>query len=333
MVTILIKSFNRPHYLDRCLQSICQNVSGEYSIKIVDDGTPGKYLDLIQRKFPQIEILFTESYQEKSQQIENQIVVKRSIPSQDWYKTVQSSTDYILVIEDDVWFTDKVDFDRVVADMQQHLISLLRLGWNGFPAQNQIMKVSDQIIDEQVKVFSLNPYIINLLFANRYKSYSILKKLKIIEPRGFERYYHFISISSGIHRKEYWLKTWENMPNTINEKKQIKNAIAYYKTHRTQNFITRYHKEIIKTTFKSSATNMGHEYGNRLDVNRFNHILNEAWYNGEFDSMENYPKDFSDNYIKQFLDKAKDAHALYEDWINWSEKFKQQYRNLGAQVE
>lgn len=32
MIDIFIKSFNRPYYLDRCLYSIFQFVSGEYFI-------------------------------------------------------------------------------------------------------------------------------------------------------------------------------------------------------------------------------------------------------------------------------------------------------------
>ena len=35
---IFIKSFNRPFYLDRCLQSIENFVEGNYEVKILDDG-------------------------------------------------------------------------------------------------------------------------------------------------------------------------------------------------------------------------------------------------------------------------------------------------------
>jgi len=64
-----------------------------------------------------------------------------------------------------------------------------------------------------------------------------------------------------------------------------------------------------------------------------NFILNEAWFNGEFDVMENYPKDFSDEYIKKFLDSANHPNAQYEQWFLWAEKFREQYRNLGADVD
>ena len=51
---IIIKSFNRPYYLDRCLQSIQTFVQdSKYTIMVLDDGTSQKYLDKIkiERKF------------------------------------------------------------------------------------------------------------------------------------------------------------------------------------------------------------------------------------------------------------------------------------------
>lgn len=333
MVTIIIKSFNRPHYLDRCLTSISENVKGDYIIKIVDDGTPQKYLKKIQEKFPQVEFVYTKGYLEKSAQINAHESVTRSIPSKDWYDAVQNSTDYVLVIEDDVWFTSNINITKLAEMMPENNIYLLRLGWNGISNGEQITQINDLIVKEKFSVFSLNERLISLLFSNKYNFFSVLKKMKIVDSSEFFKYYHFISISSGLHKKEYWLKTWENMPNTVNEKKQIKNAISYYKKNKTNNFISRLEHEIIKTTFKSSATNSGHNYGCDFDVNAFNYILNEAWYNGNFDSMQNYPEDFSDDYIVSFLDKENNPHSQFEEWKKWAEKFKEQYRNLGAQVD
>ena len=50
MVNIFIKSFNRPYYLDRCLQSIENFVEGDFWVKVLDDGTPEKYLKKIKNR-------------------------------------------------------------------------------------------------------------------------------------------------------------------------------------------------------------------------------------------------------------------------------------------
>ena len=86
-----------------------------------------------------------------------------------------------------------------------------------------------------------------------------------------------------------------------------------------------------------------HEYNFKLvisstwrkdySIQKMNYILNEAWLKDEFDAMENYPKDFSDHYIKSFLDQANHPDAQYEEWYKWAEKFRAQYRNLGAEVD
>ena len=68
-MTILIKSFNRPFYLDRCIYSAYKFVLGDFNIKILDDGSPEKYLDKIQWKYPHISIVKSDNYDEKSQAI------------------------------------------------------------------------------------------------------------------------------------------------------------------------------------------------------------------------------------------------------------------------
>ena len=82
----------------------------------------------------------------------------------------------------------------------------------------------------------------------------------------------------------------------------------------------------MKTTFQSSATNSYHEYGFDFDVNLFNHLINEAWLKGEFDAMENFPKDFSIDYLKSFVSQKINIPE-FEKWVN---KFRKQYEEMGC---
>lgn len=131
----------------------------------------------------------------------------------------------------------------------------------------------------------------------------------------------------GFFNKNYWLKIWEEMDGKVDEKKQLLNASLFYKKNRgKQNFVSRLKKEAMKTTFQSSATNSYHNYGFDFDVNRFNYLINEAWLKGEFDAMENFPKDFSLDYFKRFVSQTINI-SEFEKWVN---KFRNQYEEMGC---
>ncbi|WPC16250.1 hypothetical protein LEQ04_05505 [Riemerella anatipestifer] len=134
----------------------------------------------------------------------------------------------------------------------------------------------------------------------------------------------------GLWKKEYWLEVWKDAKGRVDEKQQLRNAAAYYNKHKNNpNFIARLSKEAMKTTFQSSATNSYHEYGFKVDINYINYLLNEAWYNDKLDSMQNYPNDFSTEYLETFFDDKVDKN----EYRKWVEQFKNQYRNLGCSIE
>ncbi|MDM1040625.1 MULTISPECIES: glycosyltransferase family 2 protein [Empedobacter] len=341
MITIIIKSFNRPYYLDRCLQSIYTCVKGNFEIKILDDGTPKKYLDLIQLKYPNVNIITSNQYLDKIQAIENNInngnkIDGFTIPTDLWYNEVKSSSDYVLVTEDDVWFTKFINIDEVVREMKSFSIPLLKLGWLGNYSDDKnliIDKLSDDLNQAQPqKLFTSNKFIMDMFMYNKYKFFTVLYKLGLVDNKTKRKYWSLNSILMGLYQKDYWLAIWADAKGKVDEKQQLRNAAAWYYKNKKAIF-ARTNQEVLKTTFKSSATGSYHEYGNHFDVNRMNYILNEAWLNNEFDAMQNYPKDFSDDYIKSFLDKENHPDAQYDEWYKWAEKFRQQYRNLGAEVE
>ncbi len=341
MITIIVKSFNRPYYLDRCLKSIYQNLKGEFEIKVLDDGTPKQYLEVIQSKYPNVNIFISNQYLEKIQAIEDNILTGKkidgfTIPTDLWYHEVKTSSDYVLVTEDDVWFTKFINIDEVVREMKSFSIPLLKLGWLGNYSDDKnliIDKLSDHLNKTQPKkLFTSNKFVMDMFMYNKYKFFTVLYKLGLVDNKTKRKYWSLNSILMGLYQKEYWLSIWEDAKGKVDEKQQLRNAAAWY--HKNKKVIfARTNQEVLKTTFKSSATGSYHEYGNHFDVNRMNFILNEAWLKGEFDVMENYPKDFSDDYIKIFLDRENHVDAQYSAWFQWAEKFRQQYRNLGAEVD
>ena len=59
---ILIKSYNRPYYLERCLFSIQKHVAKKENFFVLDDGTPQIYLDKILNRYPFVTIKKSEFY-------------------------------------------------------------------------------------------------------------------------------------------------------------------------------------------------------------------------------------------------------------------------------
>ena len=334
---ILIKSFNRPYYLDRCISSIYKFVKGDLSIKVLDDGTLMKYLSKIQVKYPNVKIILSNSYIEKNKAIEENLLKGTEIdgfvvPIDMWIQAVQEASPYFIITEDDVWFTQEIDVDELSAEMKKYDISLLKLGWLG--KEYPIQKLTDKIFSNRLShLFTMPRPIMEKLIFNKYKLFSILYRLGRVNHNTMKDLWVLYSILMGMYKKEYWLEVWKDS-DKINEKKQLLNASIYYREHRNNpNLIAQLNEEAMKTTFVSSATNSYHMYGYNFDVNRFNFIINEKWFNDEFDVLQNFPKDFSESYLISFLNQENHPNASAAEWKVWAEKFKAQYRKDGAQVD
>lgn len=339
MVSIFIKSYNRAYYLDRCLGSIFKNVSGNYNVVILDDGTPQKYLDKISSRYSSVKILHSENYQLKFRSVEENIISGKSIdsmeiPTQLWVDAVSQADDYVLVTEDDVWFVDTVDLDEIVSTMKTKQIDLVKLGWLGNKKDEIHLKTEkiSNVLERTIpqNIFTGNEFLMELILYNKFKFFTILKKFGLVNQQTRRKYWALNSILMGLYHKDYWLHIWKDAYGKVDEKQQLRNAaVWYHKKRKNQNLIARTRMECMKTTFQSSSTNSYHSYGFAFDVNYFNYIMNEAWYNGQFDVMQNYPNDFSTEYFERFFDEKLDK-AEFRKWV---EKFKMQYRNNGAQVD
>lgn len=336
---IIIKSFNRPFYLERCITSIYRYVSGDFKIKVLDDGTPKKYLDKIRNKYPHVKILLSDNYEKKAKAIDENLTTGKSIdgfeiPTKFWYDNIKDSSEYFIITEDDVWFTQSVNIDELKENALQFNIRLIKLGWLGNEAERKdliLTSIAKNLESAQPKNLLLfNERMMTVFFHNQYKFFTLLYKLGIVNNHTPIKYWALNSILMGFFEKQYWLEIWKNMDGKVDEKRQLINASVFYKKNKKNpNFISRLKTEAMKTTFQSSATNSYHDYGLDFDVNRFNHLISEAWLREEFDVMENFPKDFSLDYFKSFIsDKINTSE--FENWVN---KFRMQYENMGCNTQ
>lgn len=339
MTDLFIKSFNRPFYLDRCLQSVRNLVEGNIRITVLDDGTPTKYLEKIQQKYPEVVIRKSAAYDEKVTAVTRNLsegteIDGFRIPTDLWVSAAREASEYFIMTEDDVWFTEKINIDELIADCKEHHIHLLKLGWLGNAGGDQELELTSlnarTVAAKPKNLFLHDRSIMEAFFYNRFKFFTLLYHLGRVDNLTRNRYWALNSILMGLYRKEYWLAVWKGMEGKVDEKRQLINASVFYKNHRNnKNFISRLKKEVMKTTFQSSATNSYHRYGHDFDVNLFNHQISEAWVRGEFDAMQNFPKDFSADYFTEFLDDRINISALH----SWTESFKKQYKDQGCDTE
>ena len=337
---ILIKSFNRPYYLDRCIQSIYLNcINSDFKIKILDDGTPQKYLDKLKAKFPEIEIYKSAFYAQKTsftaQGLEPSI---SKIPIELWIQEATKATDYFILLEDDVWFIEKFDLKKLEQNIIEHKLVFIKLFWLGNEKliQSKSHFSKDQLILFEPDLFLRNPLLYLIVFYkfNRFKIKEILKAFKIYTYKRALSYYSIYAVAGVVFKKDYFLSLWHNHLDSIDEGLQLYNAIKYLNKNKRKIAFAHSNKEIIKTGFLSSATHQFKQFENvKLDLFLLNKTLNESWYNGALDVMQNYPNDLNIRQIELIIESEKNVDLQVSEWKKWVNSFKNKYRSFGCNVE
>lgn len=336
---IFIKSFNRPYYLDRCIESIVRNIyNGDYSIIILDDGTQQKYLDKIKNKYKNISILKSEYYDSKVQKINDFIeqgteINNMVIPAAFWKKSIKSSKEnYILVLEDDFWITQRIDLTETIEIMKQYKMPFMKLFYfnNHRFLCGKIKNVNNKVSSLKPEFKISSPFIVkNVILKNKFRSFSVLQRLGIVNYNIKFDYYTLYSVAGAIYTKQYYDVLWENSHDVVNEELQLCNAYDNYYKNKKTSLIGFFSTDVVNTSFSSSATNMFSHIN--LNVYQYNHELNESWYNEKFDPMQGYPRDIYDTEILKVLNDSKIVKI--EEWKKWKSFFLKQYTDIGISNE
>lgn len=332
---IFIKSFNRTYYLERCLRSIKQYVRGNYKVTILDDGTPSQYLDKIHRMFPEIVIRRSDQYNEKvsaiNKHLKGQAVFSlTSIPTNLWRNSIKEGSSVFLLLEEDAWLTEPVDVDSITATIEQFKLATLKIGWNGSDmlVQGKKKLLTDAIEQIIPPAPSIPGILQHTLLTNKFKIRTILQRLGLLSPLFTLPYYSRYTITSAFFDKQYWLWLWEGAGSTLNEGSQLHRSVVYANLHETTYSKTLHEK--VKTSFITSSVNRLKTV--QFDMVALHHQLNEAWLNDRLDVMQNFPRDFSVEYLKSFL-SGKFPQCSPSAWDAWINEFKGLYRKVGCAVD
>jgi hypothetical protein len=331
---ILVKSFNRPYYLDRCLQSIYKLVKGDFTVKILDDGTPAVYLTRILEKYPNVQVLRSPQYERKTQAIAQYLEQgipyhQPEIPTAFWIDSVANSSPVFLLLEDDIWLTQEIDLDEVSTTMAHHQLPMLRLSWQGnaILVAGKIQSLSQHI--EQV-LPSIN-WVKKGIFMNKGKVRAIGYRLgffRNITPYQLPLYVLY-AVAGAFFTRDYWLHLWEGAGQKVLEEAQLRKAAQWYEKHRSR--YGKMKQEGAETSYITSTHNGF--VGIDFDMMQLNHLLNEAWLNDELDAGQGLPRDFSIEYLQQFMPGASIESSLSKGWLSWIEHFKNNYRKVGCRVD
>lgn len=337
-MNVYIKSFNRPYYLDRCIHSVFLNIIDDnLTVIVLDDGTNPKYLQKIKEKYPDVDIRLSPFYMDKVSKIEKfvaggEAIKEMEIPTQFWLSNiVANNDDYFMVLEDDIWVTDKIDARGTLDLMKSHNMCMLKLFYfnNSRLISGKLKPLSEQINSIKPKLFTNNEFFFKkILLGNPFKLWSILRRFNI-KNKNLVNYYTIYNVAGAIFSKKYYAYLWRDFSGKVNEHEQLIKALKFYNNEEQVTYGV-VNKDLLNTSFSSSATNT---FGD-IDFNPFiyNDLINQSWYCGDLDTMSGYPDDILEIDIKKILEQKKHKLASVEQWEKWVGRFKEQYKEIGFSV-
>ena len=329
---VYIKSFNRAYLLHKTIASIYHYLNDfDGRIIVLDDGTPQKYLYKIVELFPDVQIIKSPYYEQKSKDISLNKVPGKVIPADFWRDEVLKGSDYFILLEDDMWFTQPInykDFTKEVYDLEMDMIKFLWLKNNRLISDNVVQK-TEYFNIVQPSVLTKNPFLFDAIFrTNKFKLGSLVTKL-FNHKLELLKYYHLYMVAGGVFSKRYYQTCWKSNQNNVDELKQISQLLQ----SKINSNIGNSNTEILRTTLKTTATLISKEnLGTTVDIFKINEILNEEWLVGNTYKIDDFNSDISTDWIKNCILKIINNKSLYSAWDKWYEAFRLSYRKIGSEI-
>lgn len=354
---IYIKSFNRPFYLERCIKSIKKFVKNYKYIYILDDGTGSKYLEKLKILYPDIKFVVSPAASRKYEYItmlikqngnieptsfwgkdeiylykKDYIFTKKLDPALFWLENIKSSdAPYFLLLEDDLWFTDEIDLQKIQTTAEKYNLVNIKLMWMG----NSIIS-GEQFIKDELDI--TDNFLLQLIYPDFIEK---IRKWNFFTPafnyliskyrKKFDAWSVY-QIAGGIYRRDYWLYCWAGIPRWNDEGYQLKKSLEYVAKKNTIASFAKSNKEVLKHGWTSSVTLRPIDIDNDFNVLMFNEILSGSWLEGKINVMQNFPDDFMETYIEKCLINSKTSSNLIMQWKQWKHNAIDHFNNIGFKI-
>ena len=341
-MNILIKSYNRPYLLHFTLKSIYENIVGDYNVTIVDDGTPDVYLKKLNDEFPNVEIIKSIYYEEKSTIIRNYENSKPAssyvkLPHSDWNKVVNSfASDYFLILEDDQFVVKKIDLDNLQGIINNNNLQFLQFNILNkksfsFPVKEHLGGV--YIYDSKSFLCKIKKF--NFLFqpSDFYKPIiKIFKKLKfkyfkLNFNNDIVDLYNVYIISGVIYKLKYWNICVGNAKDELNENQQLSCAVNYSLKNKGELYFGITKESHVKTTFNN--TSLGDNRGVNFDTTLFNILMNKLWYKNDLSYFNETDSELNVNGVVNYLKKENNPDCNPREWLKYTQLFENCYKDQG----
>jgi hypothetical protein len=305
---IVIKSFKRPFYIERLLESIRRYCLGYNRILIADGGTDKLYENIIMEKFPEVE--WFESPSAGKRIISKNYLNKNDVSSISldddrlnfWRSVIEKSdSKFILLIEDDCWLTEELNLRSFEEILIQRDASFCKLWFSEVPQQR--FSSQSKLLDH----------------------HEINNKLSILEYKPnlsrIDSLYNYFIMAQAIFSKEYYLAATKNC-YVEDETEQILKAYEFLK-NKEGSSNPRAFQSSLRIIYQGWAVSVRSDdvFLLRAGFSGFNliDVLSKQWSEGLFNCSENTPFDFSKKFILECLkngDVSSDILNAYSLWRN-----------------
>ena len=304
-MNIYIKSFNRPFYLDRCIQSIMLNVKDFRRIIVLDDGTQSQYLHKLKALHPNVEFRSSGATDRKLEllRVENFSAIQMEFPepSDFWFDELNKDPDdYFFLIEDDAWFSRRLDLTMIRMSLEREGGVIYKCWWPEIRNKNHHVDLS-------------------LMAANGMSIEYFHSRINNISD-----IYAYWIVAFAIFRRDYWLNNFSGIKRMADEKSQLCNAMNFIQHHPEVRF-SKSASRIVYQGWAVPGRSTPEYYDKGLRQHLYMDVLNDAWLAGSLDVSESFPHDFSNAYLLKFFTDHLSTEAI-TIWHKWkTQEIKYQY--------
>lgn len=295
-MNVYIKSFNRPFYLDRCIRTIKFNVKNYDKIVVLDDGTLSKYMVRLADIHPDVEFRSSGADDGKYNLLREEKfeLIRHRYPLASDFWVTELSTDkneYFFLMEDDAWVCRRLDLHQIVLQLAQNSAVIYKCWWgdetNHYHDVDRTLRAAN---GQTIDFFRLS-----------------VSQLSDI--------YGAWIVAFAIFRKDYWLNNFSGLTRMADEQTQLCNAYDFI-SHNPLVKFAKSHQRVVYQGWAVPGRSTPEYYDKGLRQHLYMDSLNEAWHTGILDVSENYPFDFSDEYVElQFSQHL--TQAQIDIWKSW----------------